>query len=259
MEINTHRKIQETLLNKLILILGFVTVPALTASLLRIVNLGWQPLFGFHIIIATIFLFIVFYRNAISYHLKVGVVLAIFSILGILSALNIGLMGFLIGFLMLCVFFGVIFWGRTRTLYVYFGAIAIIITMGVLNVNGLISPKTDIENYTKFYSSWITTIIGFSLITALSALVIGEIGHLLSKKIIELENVNNELLKAHDEINKLSGLLPICSHCKKIRDDGGYWNKIEDYISQHSDAVFSHSICRECAEKFFPEFDVYDD
>lgn len=59
--------------------------------------------------------------------------------------------------------------------------------------------------------------------------------------------------KALDEVKKLSGLLPICSYCKKIRDDKGYWNTIEIYIRDHSEAEFSHSICKECAKKLYPE------
>lgn len=66
-----------------------------------------------------------------------------------------------------------------------------------------------------------------------------------------------ELRNALAEIKNLSGLLPICSHCKQIRDDKGYWSKIESYISAHSDAQFSHSICPDCADKHYPEFDLY--
>jgi len=54
----------------------------------------------------------------------------------------------------------------------------------------------------------------------------------------------------------LSGLLPICASCKKIRDDKGYWNQNEAYIAEHSKAEFSHSICPECSQKRYPEFDI---
>lgn len=71
------------------------------------------------------------------------------------------------------------------------------------------------------------------------------------------EKVIGDLQKALAEVKQLSGLLPICSHCKKIRDDKGYWNQIEAYIQEHSEAQFSHSICRECAEKLYPELDLF--
>lgn len=62
-----------------------------------------------------------------------------------------------------------------------------------------------------------------------------------------------ELEEAMSNIKVLSGLLPICQHCKKIRDDAGYWNRIESYIMKHSDAEFSHGICDECLNKLYPE------
>jgi hypothetical protein len=58
--------------------------------------------------------------------------------------------------------------------------------------------------------------------------------------------------KSLSEVKTLRGFLPICSVCKKIRDDKGYWNQIEAYITKHSDAVFSHGICQECAQKQYP-------
>jgi hypothetical protein len=55
------------------------------------------------------------------------------------------------------------------------------------------------------------------------------------------------------EVKTLSGLLPICAHCKKIRDDKGYWNQIETYMAKRIDVEFTHGICPSCAKKFFPE------
>ena len=63
-----------------------------------------------------------------------------------------------------------------------------------------------------------------------------------------------ELKDALASVKTLSGLLPICSHCKKIRDDTGYWNQLEFYIQGHSQAQFSHSICEDCLAKHYPDF-----
>ncbi|HJV23413.1 MAG TPA: two-component regulator propeller domain-containing protein [Holophagaceae bacterium] len=67
----------------------------------------------------------------------------------------------------------------------------------------------------------------------------------------ELEHRNQELSEALTQVKQLSGLLPICSCCKKIRDDNGYWNQLETYISRHSEADFTHGICPQCAKDFF--------
>jgi len=62
-----------------------------------------------------------------------------------------------------------------------------------------------------------------------------------------------ELKQTIARVNTLSGLLPICANCKNIRDDKGYWNRLEAYIQDHSEAEFTHGICPECIEKLYPE------
>ena len=71
----------------------------------------------------------------------------------------------------------------------------------------------------------------------------------------EREEVIFKLQKAHKEIKKLEGIIPICMHCKEIRDDKGSWNQLEKYIGEHSEAQFSHSICDKCLKEHYPEED----
>ena len=69
----------------------------------------------------------------------------------------------------------------------------------------------------------------------------------------ERAELTRKLQQALDEVKTLSGLLPICANCKKIRDDSGYWQQIESYIAKHSQAAFTHGLCPECAKKLYPE------
>lgn len=69
----------------------------------------------------------------------------------------------------------------------------------------------------------------------------------------EREKLIAELEQALARIKTLRGLIPICVSCKKIRDDEGFWNQVEEYIEQHSEAEFTHGICAECATKLYPE------
>jgi DNA-binding NtrC family response regulator len=75
----------------------------------------------------------------------------------------------------------------------------------------------------------------------------------LRKEIEERKLVEEELRRAMSRIKTLSGLLPICASCKKIRDDEGSWIRLESYIKSHSDAEFTHGVCPECARKLYPE------
>jgi len=76
---------------------------------------------------------------------------------------------------------------------------------------------------------------------------------IIAKKNDELTTTNNQLVEAMARIKTLSGMLPICASCKRIRDDQGYWQQIESYISSHSDAEFSHGLCSDCMRKLYPE------
>jgi PAS domain S-box-containing protein len=72
----------------------------------------------------------------------------------------------------------------------------------------------------------------------------------------EREQMIGELQAALDNVKTLNGLLPICSHCKKIRNDKGYWTQVEEYITRNTDAVFTHGLCPDCAQKLYPEYYV---
>jgi AmiR/NasT family two-component response regulator len=74
---------------------------------------------------------------------------------------------------------------------------------------------------------------------------------------LALEESNSKLQTALDDVETLSGMLPICSSCKKIRDDKGYWNQLEIYIEKHSDVLFSHGICPDCADNIYGDAPWY--
>ena len=80
--------------------------------------------------------------------------------------------------------------------------------------------------------------------------------NITERKLIEeaLRHERDKLRDALDNIKTLRGLIPICAHCKKIRDDKGYWNQIESYIRDHSEADFSHSICPQCQKELYPDY-----
>lgn len=78
---------------------------------------------------------------------------------------------------------------------------------------------------------------------------------LVRQRTAAVQDTNRQLQLALCKVKLLSGMLPICASCKKIRDDKGYWNQIEEYIRAHSEVEFTHSMCGECAEKLYPGFD----
>lgn len=113
----------------------------------------------------------------------------------------------------------------------------------------------------------ISVLVFLAVVLLLAGLIRQSIKEVRAKQIVEkelqqyqdnledlVEKRTAQLQAALKEVKKLSGFLPICSSCKKIRDDKGYWNQIESYIRDHSEAEFSHSICPGCVKKLYPEF-----
>jgi YesN/AraC family two-component response regulator len=75
-----------------------------------------------------------------------------------------------------------------------------------------------------------------------------------SKQAQERERLLQELQTAANRIKTLSGLLPICSSCKKIRDDSGYWTQLERYFTEHSGVLFTHGLCPQCITRLYPDY-----
>ncbi|MCA1949317.1 MAG: response regulator [Treponema sp.] len=80
----------------------------------------------------------------------------------------------------------------------------------------------------------------------------------LRRALEEQRRLNKELQAALDRVKTLEGIIPICSKCKKVRDDEGYWTQVERYVTEHTKAMFSHSLCPDCATQYFPQ-DIIDE
>jgi GAF domain-containing protein len=125
-------------------------------------------------------------------------------------------------------------------------------TAGFLNVSGIRPGQFGPEDARRLqaFASHAATAIG-------NARLYGEAQQELAERRRaekERERLILELQDALAKVKTLRGLVPICSSCKKIRDDEGYWNQLETYIQEHSEVEFSHGICDECAKKLYPEF-----
>jgi hypothetical protein len=99
-----------------------------------------------------------------------------------------------------------------------------------------------------FFAAWNTAI------RLLSFLIIAYTTSKIRFLLTEERKVSKDLRDALVQIKTLSGLIPICASCKKIRDDKGYWNQLETYIKEHSEAEFSHGICPDCMKKLYGDF-----
>ncbi len=81
-----------------------------------------------------------------------------------------------------------------------------------------------------------------------------EVGRRMIEMRFQLAEKVEELEQALDQVRTLRGIVPICANCKNVRDDQGYWNRVETYLNEHTEAEFSHAVCPDCMKRLYPQF-----
>lgn len=141
--------------------------------------------------------------------------------------------------------------GITSARYYTIGWVTFLLGAMAFNLRNMgVLPSVFITDFSPHIGSAIEVLF-------LSLALADRINVIEKAKLAAEKALANELEKQVEEktsdIKKLSGLLPICASCKKIRDDHGYWQQVEEYLEEHSDAQFSHGICPDCVEKLYPD------
>lgn len=144
---------------------------------------------------------------------------------------------------------------------------------GVIRYAPLVKPAEMLKSLFLDWRAILMNLIVYGLTAVISVITISRYQKTTWERSERLRRANRELIEeiarrrqaeeekarliadlqtALAEVKTLSGLLPICAHCKKIRDDGGYWTQLEGYLSSHADISFTHSLCPDCAERLYP-------
>jgi len=127
----------------------------------------------------------------------------------------------------------------------------------------MVTAKNDLSNLQKAFAAGAMDFISKPvnsielLARVSSALLLKQEMDRRKNRELELRRSNEELQKALKEVKVLRGLIPICASCKKVRNDGGFWQQFEEYLGEHSEAEFSHGLCQPCIKKLYPG--VYQD
>lgn len=138
--------------------------------------------------------------------------------------------------------------------FFFFHPLAMLISHFMANHVGPEISTTKDSITSLLHRSFSLPMLPWSLSFALFNGVIGIYYGAIKETNLAKEELIENLQKALTEVKMLSGLLPICSSCKKIRNDEGYWQQIEEYIRDHSEADFTHGICNECVKELYPEY-----
>ncbi|HOP30881.1 MAG TPA: cache domain-containing protein [Spirochaetota bacterium] len=117
------------------------------------------------------------------------------------------------------------------------------------------SKKEILGATTELRNMWLILILLFLVLNMIYLVYIIKSQAKIKTQKVDILEVNKNLVNARQEIKSLNKLLPICSSCKKIRNDDGYWNSVESYINEHSNTELTHSLCPDCLKKYYPESD----
>lgn len=246
-----------------LLILAIIGLPL---SLARIYQTGPNLNHISHCCTTAMILAVFFLRGRLSDVWLVSSILLIFIVLSLTAFLQYGIVSAGFFFAAACIFVAGMALGlRGGIVCAVFYSVAIA-TIAYLWMCGYLTFPGDVREYILLPTVWALLSVAFIITTAVffvSATISFKrlkelVGTVNSQKqeiedrATELTKTNRELEAALKEVKTLSGLLPICSHCKKVRDDKGYWNQIESYLQEHSQAELTHGICPECARAHYP-------
>lgn len=148
---------------------------------------------------------------------------------------------------------------RLAWLYVFFTA-AVVALVGSAFCLGLLGSDILPEEYLQSGRNWSVYVACIALSCMVSSVTVIRYRQAMDKLLGQvaeqrdkLSSRNAELVRAMEQVKRLSGMLPICSACKRIRDDKGYWRQIESYVREHSEAEFTHGICPDCVRVLYPD------
>lgn len=257
---SSEELLRDELINKILVVSAAVTVPAVISAQFRAFNIGWAFRDILQLFAAASILFLMLFRRNLKASKKALFLIILYTFGGFSGFYTLGMLGGTIFLFPTAVVVMAIFYSiRATLIYIAFS----LLLCGVIAIGfctGIVKLKYSAELLTTSYLHWFVYIICIVFFFAVTYVTIhnyrGTMGTLIKeirRHRDELVKTNEELLTASKNVKILTGLLPICSFCKKIRNDKGYWSQIELYIKEHSDAEFTHCLCPDCMKSKYPE------
>lgn len=231
-----------------------------TLSVLRYLFTGWLPVYTLHIVLMGLYLVVTALRGRMTMEHRILFLLSFFTVSGVSAIVAFGLLGAGLWWLVLGALLADVFC-RRRTALLYAGAsLLVIVAIAIAYLQGYLSVALDADEYVRRASVWMAMIVGCVLLTLFISSALTTYQRATQELLREVEHnrQQKEVLLAEKEralaeIRRLEGFLPICAHCKNIRDDKGYWESVEAYVTKRADVTFSHCLCPGCGHQLYGE------
>lgn len=249
MENYTYQQTLEDTVDRLYLFLGLVIIPVVIGSLARLGNTGWLPVYSVQLVLMVIILGCSYNRRQISFFVKSLLLIIMSYVAAVASIIQFSVGSFALPYFLLFIALARITLGKKVGLMTLILSLATLALIAYLTITGVIVPSIEEEAYYLESASWFNAVISFLLLMAMVTIILSSVSNILLAKSLELQLANEKLVLAIDEIRTLRGIIPVCTECKKVRDDSGYWQYLESYIGTQKNIQFTHGLCDKCLEE----------
>lgn len=252
--------LKEAVSNRILVVTALFAVIALGSAQIRAFTMGWHFRDILQLVIVSITLIFTLIRKQLSMRQKALILFLFFSIGGFSGFYSLGMLAGSVFFFPAAIVISAVFYSARTTLIFLFAFLVLFVIVAVKFCWNIETSAFNANTLISSYFQWFAYTMSVSLFFAVAAVTIHSYRNAMNGLFSKINHQRDELLKANQKhiedvknIKRLSGLLPICAYCKKIRNDKGYWEQLEIYISEHSEADFSHSICDNCFNSNFKE------
>jgi hypothetical protein len=256
--------LRANLLQKLLWVASFLGLITVAPSLYQLFSGGENESSSINILIAMFAILVICaFAPRLPFNVRAFVLILMFFVASMVGLLDFGMISASRPYaLVFVVLVGLLYgwrFGLTAILiYVIFA-----VTIASLIVTDQLQVLPEYYEFNTGFPAWRAYIMNFILTSTLTLLpvtflistlesLMRSLEEKVESRTAELVTRNTDLEEALGTVKQLSGMLPICAVCKKVRDDQGYWQQVESYIGRHSEAQFSHGLCPDCSEEMYP-------
>jgi hypothetical protein len=255
--------IRDRLINKIVILWAVTGCIVFAITQVRAMEIGWtiRDFIQFSMLFTSIV--ICLRRQKLhTYHKAISMII-LNTTIGIVGFYTLGMFAGGVFFLPFAAVIVALFYSRRAVTTFVLLSVLYISFIAVGFASGQIKLKLSADLLMTNYANWCVYVICITLFCIIICVTILNYRQLIGQLIVDISRQRDELKKrnidlqgALDEIKTLRGILPLCSFCKKIRDDEGYWEQVDVYIHKYSEADISHGICPECMKRHYPDIDI---
>jgi len=273
------RDIRSRVADEILVAASIIGSLALFASLSRVSTIGWRPVLLVHVAVFVLLVIATFVRSRLSLEVRVWLLIALGTALGIGGMLTFGIIGSSSFFFVLVSVVAGLLLGWQYGTIILAGGLVFVSIEGIAIHNNLISFHLDIIEYLREPSTWVVMVVTTGLLTGILLTAQHHVYKALTEALRKMSDLTSQLQTAnanlkteiyerleserreadlHTRLDQamtraLSGFVTICANCKRIREGEENWVSVEDYVSHRTEAQFSHEICKCCAKELYPD------